>query len=350
MISIIIPVYNIQKEYLTRCIDSVLNQTYRDIEVILVDDGSTDGSAAVLDEYAEKDSRVKALHKKNGGSSSARNFGILNSRGDYLGFVDSDDYIEPDMYESLLNAINKYGVKCAQVGRNEIDEEGNILPDICFPPETDEIINKRDFFKELLMHRGDCSFCTKLIARDVFFENDHKAENGAETAETEQADYEFFPRGVLNEDFHILIKKLGKIGDIVSLPGYKYHVFYRIGSNSRKESKNEFSRVFFDCVNNADLATDIVKEEYPGDTELEKIAFRFNVFQRIEYLLHIPVAMMEKDSPVYDDYKKIAKWMKKNWSKAMGNPYLTKKNKAYHTLFAIAPKTIRGVHKKIKKL
>jgi hypothetical protein len=231
------------------------------------------------------------------------------------------------------------------VGRNEIDEEGNILPDICFPPETDKIINKRDFFKELLMHRGDCSFCTKLIARDVFFD----VEPGSSSV-NESSDYEFFPLVVLNEDFHILIKKLGKIGDIVSLPGYKYHVFYRIGSNSRKESKNDFSRVFLDSVNNADLAVDIVKEEYPEDDELNKIAFRFNVFQRIEYLLHIPVAMMEKDSPIYDDYKKIAKWMKKNWAGAMGNSYLTMKNKVYHTLFAIAPRAVRKIHKKIKKL
>ena len=108
--------------------------------------------------------------------------------------------------------------------------------------------------------------------------------------------------------------------------------------------------VSFSGGKDSTVLLDIVREEYPMDTELKKIVFRFNVFQRIEYLLHIPVAMMEKGSPVYDDYRIIAKWMKKNWLKAMGNPYLTKKNKAYHTLFAVAPKGVRRIHKKIKKL
>ncbi|MBR6909457.1 MAG: glycosyltransferase family 2 protein, partial [Lachnospiraceae bacterium] len=128
MINVIIPVYNIQKEYLKRCIDSVLAQTYKDIEIILVDDGSSDGSGDVCDEYASLNANVKAFHKENGGSSSARNIGIKEASGEYIGFVDSDDYIEPDMYEVLYEAIVRNNAKCAQVGRNEIDEEGNILP------------------------------------------------------------------------------------------------------------------------------------------------------------------------------------------------------------------------------
>ena len=109
-ISIIVPVYNIE-EYLPRCIESILNQTYNNLELILVDDGSKDKSGEICDAYAKKDNRVVVLHKENGGSSSARNAGIAIAKGEYLGFVDSDDYIEPDMYEKMVAVIEKTGCK-----------------------------------------------------------------------------------------------------------------------------------------------------------------------------------------------------------------------------------------------
>ncbi|MDV4769588.1 glycosyltransferase, partial [Enterococcus faecium] len=105
-ISIIVPVYKVEP-YLRKCVDSILAQTFTDFEVILVDDGSPDNSGKICDEYASKDSRVRVIHKKNGGLSSARNAGIDVARGKYLGFVDSDDYIEKDMYELLYDNIVK---------------------------------------------------------------------------------------------------------------------------------------------------------------------------------------------------------------------------------------------------
>lgn len=332
LISVIVPVYNIIA-YLPRCVHSICAQTYKNLEIILVDDGSTDGTGELCDELAAKDSRIKVFHKPNSGSSGARNYGIGKANGEYLGFVDSDDYIDPDMYELLYEGIVKYNIKCAQIGRDEVDEQGNKLPNICEPPESELLIGRREFLKELLMHRGDCSFCTKLIARDIFDRE------------------EFFPLGVLNEDFHILVQKLTDIEHIISLPGQKYHVFYRIGSNSRTENKNQFSRVFGDNVDNAEMIIELVNEQYPEDEELKKIAFRFNVFQRIDYLLHIPVDMMVKDgSKLSEQYQEVVRWMRHNYWKAMGNPILSMKNKLYHTLFAIAPRTVRKVHKKIKKL
>ena len=93
-LSIIVPVYNVE-QYLDKCIKSILNQTFKDFELILVDDGSIDNSGEICDEYAKKDSRVKVIHKKNGGLAAARNTGLIIARGDYVGFVDSDDWIEP---------------------------------------------------------------------------------------------------------------------------------------------------------------------------------------------------------------------------------------------------------------
>lgn len=106
-VSIIIPIYNIA-EYLPRCLDSVLSQTLKNIEVLLIDDGSTDGSERICDEYAERDNRVKVFHLENGGVSRARNFGISAATGDYIGFVDADDWIEADMFSSLVSSADTH--------------------------------------------------------------------------------------------------------------------------------------------------------------------------------------------------------------------------------------------------
>ena len=324
LISVIVPVYNIEK-YLERCVNSIREQTYTNLEILLVDDGSTDSSGTFCDKFAEEDNRVRVFHKENGGSSSARNLGIAEAKGEYLGFVDSDDYISVNMYELLVGAIHEFQAEVAQVGRDEIDEEGKRLPDICVPPKQKVFIESKDFLRELLMHRGDCSFCTKLVKKSLF-------ENGT------------FPLGELNEDFRLFVSFLDKIRGVVSLPQQTYHVFYRIGSNTRKEDKNAFSRVFMDNVNNADRAEKIVAEKFP---ELESVAFRFGMFQRMDYFLHIPVTQMSKEN---EQYVAICRYVRKNWWKAIKNEFLTAKNKIYLTLFAVAPKGIRMVHKKIKGL
>ena len=324
LISVIVPVYNTLK-YLPRCVSSITNQTWKNLEILLVNDGSTDTTGFLCDELAGKDSRIKVYHKRNGGSSTARNLGIEKASGSYLGFVDSDDYIEPDMYERLMEAAKKYHAPIVQIGRNEVTEGGEALPDICIPPKETQCIDSRYFLKELLMHRGDCSFCTKLISREFLGERR-------------------FPRGALNEDFHLLIHLLPQIDQVISLPGYGYHVCYRMGSNTRKEKETHFSRVFADSVDNADMVLALVKDRYP---ELETVAYRFGVFQRLEYLLHIPIGEMNEQN---GQYQEIVKWLQDHWRMAMKNPYLTVKNKVYHTLFVMAPKRIRVLHKFLRRL
>lgn len=106
-ISVIVPVYNSEK-YLKRCIDSILNQTYKAIELILVDDGSPDNCGKICDEYAKKDKRVRVIHKTNAGVSAARNSGLEIASGNYATFVDSDDYIEPEMYSNMMEKVHQY--------------------------------------------------------------------------------------------------------------------------------------------------------------------------------------------------------------------------------------------------
>lgn len=331
LISVIVPVYNIEKDYLGRCINSILDQTFTDFELILSDDGSTDGSGMVCDDYAARDPRVKVIHKPNGGSSSARNAAIKIAAGEYFAFIDSDDFVEPDFLETLAGPILRakasgtVAPKIVQTGRDEVDAEGNRLPDICTPPEKEIFEDSTSFFKSLIMHVGDCSFCTKLTHRSLF-------------------EREGFPEGKLNEDFHLLIHMLMECDGVVNLPGYKYHVFYRLGSNTRKKEKNNFSRVYQDCIDNADEVEVIVRDKFP---ELVPVALRFGVFQRLEYMLHIPIVYMKKD---YPGYPECVSYLRKHWAKAMGNSYLTRKNKIYMTLFAVAPKTVRKIHAKIKHL
>ena len=112
LVSIIVPIYNVE-EYLDECVTSIVNQTYKDIEIILVDDGSTDGSGQLCEAWKAKDDRIKVIHKVNGGLSDARNAGMKIATGDLIGFVDSDDYISEDMYYRMVNAMEQSGSRVA---------------------------------------------------------------------------------------------------------------------------------------------------------------------------------------------------------------------------------------------
>jgi len=322
VISVIVPVYN-TKEYLPRCVRSITQQTYRNLEILLIDDGSTDGTGDMADALEAEDQRIRVFHKENGGSSSARNYGILKAQGSYLGFVDSDDYIGEEMYAHLMTALLEKQVKIAQVGRREVGEDLCPLPDICVPPLLTEVINSGEFLKELLLHKGDCSFCTKLVHKDLL------ARKG-------------FPEGVLNEDFHLLVKILMDGEQVVSLPTQEYYVYYRLESNTRRLDRNSFSRVYADCVDNADMALELVKRHYPY---LQKVAVRFGIYQRLEYMLHIPEAQMNSAN---SQYREVVRWLRRYWLPGIRNPYLNKKNKIYHTLFALFPKASRVIHRKWK--
>lgn len=238
--------------------------------------------------------------------------------------MDSDDYIEPEMYERLLAAAQEENLLMVQCSRDEIDERGNRLPDVCEPPEEAEIRDSQFIMRELLLHRGDCSFCTRLTHRSLF-------ENRR------------FPEGELNEDFYLLVQMLPEVPGIAVLPQQDYHVFYRYGSNSRTHDENYFPSVFTDIVRNADRVSRIVEEQYPL---LAQEAMRFGLFQRLDYMLHIPVTMMNSDNEFYQQVKQ---YLRKHKKEIRKNPYLTKKNKTYLLLLGTAPKLVRKVHWALRK-
>ena len=122
-ISVIVPIYKVE-DYLDRCIESIVGQTYSNLEIILVDDGSPDSCPQLCDEYAKKDSRIKVIHKQNGGVSSARNEGLKFAHGEYIGFVDPDDYVHPSMYEKLIDCIHKNQCQIAVCRFSHVNETG----------------------------------------------------------------------------------------------------------------------------------------------------------------------------------------------------------------------------------
>ncbi len=319
LISVIIPAYN-SMDCLEKCVMSVLKQTYPYLEIILVDDGSTDNTGALAEKLALMDKRIKVIHKENGGSSSARNVGIREAKGEYLGFVDSDDYIEPTMYERLYTAATMENLMMVQISRDEINSDGTRRPDVCIPPEEAQIVSSASMMKELLLHRGDCSFCTKLTHASLFKDLS-------------------FPEGELNEDFYLLVSMLPKINSIAILPQQEYHVYYRENSNSRTTDENVFPRVYKDIVVNADRVYEIVKDKYPL---LISVSFRFSLYQRLDYMLHIPISMMKSSDSFYVSVKN---YLRKNKWKALKNDYLTKKNKQYIFILGTCPKLARRIHR-----
>lgn len=167
LISIIIPVYNVEK-FIGYCVDSVINQSYTNIEILLIDDGSTDSSDILCDEYARTDNRIKVIHKTNGGLSDARNVGIGIATGKYISFIDSDDYILPTYIEYLFNLISKSNADISVCQLINVDESNNVLS-IGGDP-VDKIVNGNiDCMKEYLSESSiDTVAWRKLYKKDLF--------------------------------------------------------------------------------------------------------------------------------------------------------------------------------------
>lgn len=208
-VSVIVPVYNVEK-YLDKCIKSIINQSYKDIEIILVDDGSTDSSPKICDDYAKNDKRIKVIHKENGGLSSARNAGIEIASGDLLSFIDSDDSIEPDLYEKVFSYYNDndivvFGIerdypngKIIKTGFDKVEEIDNITALI--------YLNNNDAV--------DLSSCNKIFNKKLF-------------------DNVRFPINKKCEDYYIMYRIFDAAQSVLLIPFIGYHYFQREGSISR---------------------------------------------------------------------------------------------------------------------
>ena len=213
-ISIIVPVYNVEK-YLKECIESILSQTYKNIEIILIDDGSTDNSGKICDEYLKKDSRVKVIHKENGGLSDARNTGIEIASGKYIGFVDSDDYIAKDMYDFLYQNIKRENAEISGCNRFLVYEN------------KIEIYGKKECYEVMDSQRAIEMLCTIGYIGVSAYTKLYEAKLFKDIR---------YPKGKINEDMYTTYKLFDKANRIVYDATPKY--YYRQRSGSITNSKN----------------------------------------------------------------------------------------------------------------
>lgn len=166
-ISVIVPVYKTEG-LLDRCVESIVGQTYKNLEIILVDDGSPDNCPAMCDEWAEKDSRIRVIHKENGGVSSARNAALDIATGDYIGFVDSDDWIEPEMYSSLIQKISESGKNIALCSYYAVEISGERYECRCVVDK--EVLDKGDYFRFIVLGGDGGYIWNRLYDADILKE------------------------------------------------------------------------------------------------------------------------------------------------------------------------------------
>lgn len=165
-ISVVIPVYNVEK-YLSECLDSVVNQTYKNLQIIIVDDGSTDSSGKICDEYAGKDNRISVIHQSNAGAGAAKNTGLELIDGDYFSIIDSDDYIELDMYEKMVNSLEKYNSDIAQCLFRNVFVNDSFDRKYKIKGNYPKILTSKNFLKEYLYDWKYAIFWNKLFKKSL---------------------------------------------------------------------------------------------------------------------------------------------------------------------------------------
>lgn len=209
LISIIVPVYK-AKESLGRCVDSLLNQSYHNLEIILVDDGSPDESGALCDKYAQNNSNIRVIHKKNGGPASARDCGIASATGEYIGFADSDDYVYPQMFQHLWEALQEAGTTLAICGFDCVNSDESPVEDyLAYNPIQQGVFSAKELLPKIVQTNGWAYVVpwNKLYHRSLI-------------------DSSFFPIGKYYEDEFGIAQLLYKAGRIACISSCEYHYYY----------------------------------------------------------------------------------------------------------------------------
>lgn len=269
LISIIVPIYKAEL-YLRKCVNSILAQTYQNLEIILVDDGSPDNCPAICDEYARKDPRVHVLHQENSGVAAARNAGLQAARGDYIGFVDPDDWIAPDMYECLWRTAQDRQADIAICEYYNCWGKKNSGPHA----QTIRVYRGREAMEALLSLKVGNYLCNKLFKRELW------------TPDIQ------FPDGKLFEDVRTIYKVIRKSQIMVAIPEAKY--YYRRHSSSITRTNQLKNHV--ECILSRMERFDEVAEDYPDQREF----MLKNIF---EYIYPLRNAICAQDKATYEAYK-----------------------------------------------
>lgn len=317
LISVIVPVYKVE-EYLNRCVDSILKQTYPNIEIVLVDDGSPDNCGTICDKYAQKHNQIVVIHQKNGGLSAARNSGLEMCHGEYIGFVDGDDYIFPEMYQQLFNDITKYNTKLAFCHTNVFRKGQTLSPDYgnASRCERKEYVMKRALNESIWW-----SACTKLYHRSLF-------------------DGIRFPEGKTNEDLGVMIYIFDKCDNIVVNPNKLYNYWIRSGSITT----SSFNIHKFDIVDNAQQVAGYLHHHHP---EMEPAAKAIVLSSSINLLEQI----QKRKTKEFENQKlNLINIIRQNWPSLLFNHQLSKSQRILLTAAFIHPSFLEFTFRLRKKL
>lgn len=305
LISVVIPVYNVEA-YLDRCVESIVNQTYKNLEIILVDDGSPDNCPQMCDDWGKKDSRIKVIHKDNGGQASARNEGLKLATGQFVGFVDSDDYIDKTMYELLLDCL--YDNNCDIVECTKIDFDDNQQYDCVFSNQV-LVFNRKEAIEDFLKETHfKCTvwnmLCKAEIAKSVMFDE-----------------------GKTHEDILWPYRAYMKADKIVYLDKALYYYYQRPNSTMNKV----YSEKRFDGLDALEERAKLVKNDYPEYYSLAIRSYLGACKYQYQYLCRQP------KSEEFENYKRIIynRFISGD-RKALFNG-LSLKYKFWFSVFRIAP-------------
>jgi glycosyltransferase involved in cell wall biosynthesis len=309
LISVIVPVYKVEP-YLRRCIDSIRNQTYTNLEIILVDDGSPDNCGHICDEYAQKDKRILVIHQENGGLSAARNSGLDRCTGDYIGFVDSDDCIHPEMYERLYQDICTYHTRLAFCHPNmcygSIPDINKNLPTEC---KDKEFVILKSMTENIWW-----SAWTKLYERSLF----KKLR---------------YPHGKTNEDYAITMY----IYDMCDRIAINYNKLYNYCVRENSICTSPLNLKKFDQIDNTLEVMQYMEQKHPTWKPAAEFVF-------ITTLLKLLGMSIENSEKQYIPKKQeIFNLIKRYYSSAIHNPYILFKQKILLTAARISPSCFKLV-------
>lgn len=251
MISVVVPIFNVEK-YLTECIESILNQTYKDFELILVNDGSTDNSLKICNEYLKKDERIRVINKENGGLSSARNSGIEVAKGEYIAFIDSDDLINENMFEKMMKIAIEKNADIVQCNYQEFYDESEINSNIDISNEIEELNNIEALHKFYENGKSACAVVAwnKIYKTKLF--NDVR-----------------YPFGRVHEDVFTTHKLLYKANKIICIKDKFY--YYRQRANSI--TTNKYNKKRLDILDAIEERANFLKN-IVGNEELYNLEIR----------------------------------------------------------------------------
>lgn len=314
LISVIVPIYNIES-YIERCIQSLLRQTYNNLEIILIDDGSTDKSGAICDALSIKNDKVNVIHKVNGGSSDARNAGIKVAKGTIISFVDGDDEIDEQMYEKLIVNMDENSADIAMCRIKRIEDGREFVTREFVNEQSSALLTGTEAMELLFLDKIDCSVCVKIFKKELF--QDIK-----------------FPIGKTNEDFAVLYRLFHRCKKISYIKDALYNYYCREGS----VTKTSFNEKQFDKIDNCREMCIYVNDNVP---RLKSVANYYFVLQTM-YLLKTMI--LENIKGYEDHYILLRKIIKFNTKYILRTKYMNFKEKLMCLCLGWFPKIYKMKH------